>query len=170
VRTSRKRAVREDSVDRALARFRGVLHKQSLRFSKVRESIARAALAYDGHFSVEDLLRELQSSGVRDAHLATLYRAMPLLVEAGLIEAAPVSASDGQRYEAAFEREHHDHLICTNCGQIVEYQSEAMEALQRDIAARYGFAIDDHVHVLRGRCRNCRRNAVPAARGGHSAA
>lgn len=162
--------MREELVARALERFRGVLHHRSLRFSKVRESIARAALTYDGHFRVEDLLHELQSHGVRDAHLATVYRAMPLMVEAGLIEAAPVSASDGQRYEAAFEREHHDHLICTGCGQIVEYQSEAMEALQRDIAARYGFEIDDHVHVLRGRCAHCRRNAAPAPRRGHSLA
>ena len=68
---------------------------------------------------------------------------------------------------AAFEREHHDHLVCTACGRIVEYQSEAMEALQREIAARYGFELDDHVHELRGRCRECRRAGSKSA---HSSA
>jgi Fur family ferric uptake transcriptional regulator len=163
VRTHRKRAPSEDSVGRALERFRVVLHERSLRFSKVREAIARMALSYDGHFNVEDLLRGLQSQGVRDAHMATIYRAMPLMMEAGLIQRAPVDTTDGQRYEAAFEREHHDHLVCTRCGRIVEYQSEAMEALQREIAERYGFAIDDHVHVLRGRCRECRKQEQQAA-------
>ena len=87
---------------RALARFREVLHARSLKVSKVREAIARAALGYQGHFSVEDLLRVLQRRGVHEAHMATVYRALPLLVQAGLIQAALVSKGDGQRYEAAF--------------------------------------------------------------------
>jgi Fur family ferric uptake transcriptional regulator len=157
VRTHRKHAPSEESLARALERFRLLLHERALRFSKVREAIARRALTYEGHFSVEDLLRGLQADGVRDAHLATIYRALPLMVEAGLIEPALVDKGDGQRYEASFEREHHDHLVCTRCGRIIEYQSEAMEALQREIADHYGFELDHHVHVLRGRCRDCRR-------------
>lgn len=125
--------------------------------SKVRESIARAALNYEGHFSVEDLVKLLHENGVGDAHQATVYRALPLMVEAGLIQPALVSKADGQRYEASFEREHHDHLVCTSCGRVVEYHSETLEALQREIAQRYGFELDDHVHELRGRCRDCRR-------------
>lgn len=149
---------------RALERFRTTLHERSLKYSKVREAIVRAALTYDGHWSVEDLLRTLQAKGVRDAHLATIYRAVPLMVEAGLVEPALVSKADGQRYESAFEREHHDHLVCTSCGKIVEYQSETLEALQREIAARYGFELDDHVHELRGRCRDCRAGRAKAVR------
>lgn len=125
--------------------------------SKVRESIARAALAYQGHFSVDDLVRSLQEEGVHDAHQATVYRAVPLMVEAGLIQPALVSKADGQRYETAFEREHHDHLVCTSCGRVVEYRSEALEAMQREIAQRFDFELDDHVLELRGRCKACRR-------------
>jgi Fur family ferric uptake transcriptional regulator len=161
VRTVRKgAAISADVMNRALERFRSVLHERSLKYSKVREAIARAALSYHGHFSVDDLLRVLHAGGVRDAHMATVYRAVPLLVEAGLIQAALVSKGDGQRYESAFEREHHDHLVCTVCGRVVEYQSEALEALQREIAARYDFELDDHTHELRGRCKDCRRTAV----------
>ncbi len=152
-----ERAVRGDAVARAVERFRDELHARALKFSRVREAIVRAAVTYRGHFSVEDLLRRLHADGVEDAHLATLYRAIPLLVETGLIQPALVSKSDGQRYEAAFEREHHDHLVCTSCHPIVEYQSEALEALQREIAERHGFLLDDHVHELRGRCKDCRR-------------
>ena len=150
----------EDSINRALERFKTVLHDRSLKMSTVRESIARAALNYEGHFSVEELLRVLRSKGVSEAHLATVYRAVPLLVEAGLIQPALLSKGDHQRYEVAFERDHHDHLVCTSCGRVVEFVSEALEALQREIAERYDFTLDDHVHELLGRCDDCRSKAV----------
>jgi Fur family ferric uptake transcriptional regulator len=153
----------DDSIDRALERFKNVLHGRSLKMSTVRESIARAALNYDGHFSVEELLRVLRSKGVSEAHLATVYRAIPLLVEAGLIAPALLSKGDHQRYEAAFEREHHDHLVCTLCGRVVEFVSEALEALQREIAERYDFELDDHVHELLGRCEDCRAKQATRA-------
>jgi Fur family ferric uptake transcriptional regulator len=143
-------------VERALERFRALLHDRSLKMSRVREAIARAALRYEGHFGVDDLVGVLQKSGVHEAHMATVYRAVPLMVEAGLIQPALVAHGDGQRYEATFEREHHDHLVCRRCGRVVEYHSEALEALQREIAARYEFELDDHVHELRGRCKDCR--------------
>jgi Fur family transcriptional regulator, ferric uptake regulator len=158
VRTGTKEAaLKQESIDRGLERLREVLRDRSLKMSKVRESIARAALSYKGHFSVDELVQALHDSGVMDAHLATVYRAVPLMVEAGLIQQALISKADGQRYEASFEREHHDHLVCTSCGRVVEYQSEAMEALQREIARRFDFELDDHVLELRGRCKACRR-------------
>ena len=158
VRNARKEtALKPDAVARGLERFRSVLHERSLKMSRVRESIARMALSYNGHFSVDELVQVLHEKGINDAHLATVYRAVPLMVEAGLIQPALVSKADGQRYEATFERERHDHLVCTSCGRVVEYQSEALEALQREIARRYDFELDDRVHELRGRCKSCRR-------------
>jgi len=151
------------AIQRALTRYREVLHDRSLKMSRVRESIARAALAQPGHFSVEDLLRTLKADGVNEAHMATVYRAVPLMVEAGLIQPALVAKSDSQHYEVAFEREHHDHLICTSCGRVVEYQSEALAALQDEIASRYEFQLDKHALSLRGRCKNCRRSVADRA-------
>ena len=150
--------------ERALQRFRALLRERSLKMSKVRESIARAALGCRGHFTVEDLVRLLHARGVQDAHLATVYRAIPLLIEAGLIQPALVAKGDGQRYEIAFEREHHDHLVCTGCGRVVEYQSEALEALQREIAELHGFSVEGHLHELRGRCGDCRADQRSVSR------
>src|SRR5262245_4743818 len=114
MRPIRKNAVLDKaSLTRALAAFRAFLHERGLKVSSVREAVAEAALTYDGHFSVEDLLRVLRAKGVQDAHLATIYRALPLLVEARLIEAAPAAKGDSQRFELAFEREHHNHFVCT---------------------------------------------------------
>lgn len=125
--------------------------------TSVREAIVRAALTYEGHFDVDDLLATLESKGVSEAHMTTVYRTLPLLVETGLVQPALLTRGEGQRYEAAFEREHHDHLICSGCGKVIEFQSEAIEALQREIATRHGFELLEHVHELVGRCAACRR-------------
>jgi Fur family transcriptional regulator, ferric uptake regulator len=142
---------------RALDRFRHVLRERSLKSSRVREAVARAALGQTGHFTVEDLLGALREGGVHEAHMATVYRAIPLLLDSGLIQPALVLNSESQHYEVVFEREHHDHLVCTVCGRVVEYQSAALVALQRKIAASYDFALDEQTSELHGRCKSCRR-------------
>lgn len=155
MRITRRSGLSQTETQRALVCFRAVLQGRALKMSKVREAIARAVLRCPGHFTVEELVQLLHREGLRDAHVATVYRAIPLLVEAGLIQPALVAAGEGQRYEVSFGREHHDHLVCTACGRIVEYQSEAVEALQREIAARHGFVMEAHVHELRGLCPDC---------------
>jgi Fur family ferric uptake transcriptional regulator len=146
-----------DSVERALGSFRRALKRKRLRYSSVRDAIARAALAYDGHFEVNDLMGVLTNAGIKDAHLATVYRTLPLLVEAGLIQHALLTSGERRFYERAFERPHHDHLICVECHKVVEFEFEAFEVLQRDIATRHKFELLDHVHELLGRCDACAR-------------
>ena len=149
---------------RGLDRFRSVLRARELKLSKVRDAVARCALQRSGHFCVEDLVRALQDEGIQEAHLATVYRAMPLLVDAGLVQAT-AAPGDSQQYEVVFEREQHHHLMCLECGRMLEFQSPALEALQREIAARYGFQLDGRASELHGRCKDCRRTAPnPQAR------
>jgi Fur family ferric uptake transcriptional regulator len=150
-----------EAIERALVQFRAYLRDLGHRHSVVREAVARAALGYEGHFEVNDLVRELREVGVEDAHPATVYRSLPLLVHARLI--APVLLSQGERqfYERVFERAHHDHLICLACGKVVEFEFEAFEVLQQDVAARHGFELIDHVHELVGRCADCKRAGRP---------
>jgi Fur family ferric uptake transcriptional regulator len=151
-------------IERGLDRFRSVLRARELKLSKVRDAVARCALQRSGHFCVEDLVRALQAEGIQEAHLATVYRAMPLLVDAGLVQAT-AAPGDSQQYEVVFEREQHHHLMCLECGRMLEFQSPALEALQREIAARYGFQLDGRTGELHGRCKDCRRTApTPQAR------
>ncbi len=153
----------EAMIERALQRLRQHVRHKGLKNSQVREMIVRAALTEPGHFSVEDLMRAVRDLGVKNAHTATIYRSMPLLVEAGIVEPALISQGDSQLYECVFERDHHDHLICTKCGRVVEFYSETLEAIQREIAERYGYRLDDHVHELRGLCQVCWRDAESEA-------
>lgn len=147
----------DDPLTRALARFRRVLREQGQRYSKIRHQIAVVALETRGHFNADDLFRELRRRNVRGAHLATVYRTLPLLVQSGLIQPALFSSGERTFYEAAFERPHHDHLICTGCGLVVEFEMEAIEALQRDLARCHGFELTAHYHELLGECGSCRK-------------
>jgi Fur family ferric uptake transcriptional regulator len=145
-------------VQRALEHLRQTVRARGLKASSVRDAIARAALTRSGHFTVEDLLKSLS-----DTHAATVYRVIPLLIEAGLVQIAPGLSGDGQCYERAFEREHHDHLVCTSCHEVVEFEFEAIEILQRDVAERFGFSLTGHVHELFGLCERCRKGLSKAA-------
>lgn len=146
-------------VDRALARLHALVRERGLKSSSVRDAIARAAVSQRGHFTPEDLVRVLREGPVPEAHAATVYRVLPLLLEAGLIQQSLVAGSDRCRYERSFEREHHDHLVCTQCHRVVEFHFEAIEMLQRDLAAKFGFELTGHVHELLGTCRECRRSS-----------
>jgi Fur family transcriptional regulator, ferric uptake regulator len=162
-RLNRASALDDAALDRAIERLAEAVRSHGLKSSSVRNAVARAALRHEGHFSVEDLVKDLRDGGLSDVHPATVYRVLPLLVEAGLLQVTLMSARDGARYERAFEREHHDHLICTSCGKVVEFQFEAIELLQLDVAKRFGFQLTSHFHELLGTCKDCRSKASGAA-------
>lgn len=160
MRRLRQPAVLDDAaLARALDRLHDVVRERGLKSSAVRDDVARVALRRDGHFSVDDLAKELRDRGIPGAHTATIYRVLPLLVDAGLVQLTLMSTRDVAHYERSFEREHHDHLICTTCGKVVEFQFEAIEVLQRDIAEKFGFQLSSHVHELLGVCKDCRTSS-----------
>jgi len=136
-----------------IERFRTFLRERSLRITQVRERVALAALQRRGHFDVDEVVAELRRGGVR-ASRATVYRALPLLEQAGLITAT-VGRRERQRYERTLDRGHHDHLMCTRCQRLVEFEYEAFEVLQREVAEKYGFKLTGHSHQLFGLCPDC---------------
>jgi len=129
------------------------IERKGLKHSRQRDRIAQTFFAMRGHVSIEELAGRVRQ---RDPHvsLATVYRTMKLLSECGL--AAPRQFGDGQtRYEAAAGRQHHDHLICTACGEIVEFADDRIEELQALVARRHGFEVERHKLELYGRCERC---------------
>lgn len=137
----------------ALERFERFLHKKDLRLTEARVAIVEAALARDGHYPIDDLIGDLKQRGIRGSK-ATVYRTLPLLAEAGILQPAIV-AGEGKSYETTFGRHHHDHLLCGSCGKVVEFEFEAFEILQKEVATRYGFRLEAHHHELVGTCPDC---------------
>ena len=147
----------------ALERFERYLHQKDLRLTEARAAIVEAALARQGHYPIEDLIADLRQRGIRGSK-ATVYRTLPLLAEAGILQPAIV-AGDARSYETTFGRHHHDHLRCGRCGSVVEFEFEAFEMLQKEVAARHGYRLDGHHHELVGTCPECQAKERPAAKG-----
>ncbi|MBI5070661.1 MAG: transcriptional repressor [Deltaproteobacteria bacterium] len=150
-RSAERDAVR--SAERALAR---VLEEKGLRRSRQRDVVVRTFFGMGGHVAVDALLEQVRRADPR-VGVATVYRTMKLLAEHGL--AVPRDFGDGRaRYEPATHRHahSHDHLICTGCGTIVEFESHRIEALQHRVARRHGFEVERRRVELYGRCARCR--------------
>jgi Fur family transcriptional regulator, ferric uptake regulator len=130
------------------------IDEKGLKHSRQRDLIAQAFFEVEGHVTVEELVVRARGADPR-VSVATAYRTMRLLVDCGLASARQFG--DGQtRYESSAGRAHHDHLICTSCGAIVEFANEQIEALQERVARRHGFEVQRHKLELYGRCGHCR--------------
>ena len=133
--------------------FRTYLAAQGLKSTRQRELILDEFLRAGAHLSTEELYLRLRSLHPGIGH-ATVHRTLKLFAECGIAE--PRHFGDGQtRYESSAGAEHHDHLICTACGAIVEFENPQIEALQVTVASQHGFHIVRHRLELYGRCRAC---------------
>lgn len=135
----------------AKRRWKEFLSDNRLNTTQQRELIVDYFLKSTDHLSIDELLAKVRKKSPKVGY-ATVYRTMKLLVEAGI--ATQRQFGDGQaRYELAGE--HHDHLICTKCGKIVEFEDDKIEALQESIADRFGFVLKRHRHEMYGICPDC---------------
>ena len=144
-----------------LARFRALLSthmaKKGLRSTDQRRLIVETFFKSPNHVSIEELLAQVRSQDPKVGY-ATVYRTLKLLTECGV--AFERRFGDGlARYELADEASHHDHLICIDCGTIVEFEEERIEALQEVVAEKYGYELRSHKHEMYGVCPDCQRKA-----------
>jgi Fur family ferric uptake transcriptional regulator len=128
------------------------LAKHQLKLTRQRELILTMFLKME-HISAEQMYRLLAK---KDPHigLATIYRTLNLFCEAGLAQARHFGTQT--QYDNVSHKGHHDHLICTGCGKIVEFENCDIERLQEEVARRNGFTIKTHKLELYGLCATCR--------------
>ncbi len=139
-----------------LAQF---MAKKGLKSTRQRSLIVDTFLGAEGHLTVEELWAKVRSLDQK-VSVATVYRTMKLLHDSGLAHAR--NFGDGQtRYEVAAGKDHHDHLICTRCGDIVEFENDRIEAMQGAVARKHGFKVTSHKMELYGLCRSCQRLDAP---------
>lgn len=133
--------------------FRAYLATQGLKSTRQRDIILDEFLRVGAHLSTEELYLRLREQHPHIGY-ATVHRTLKLFAECGIAESRHFG--DGQtRYESRAGEEHHDHLICTGCGAIVEFENHQIEALQESVANQHGFRIERHRLELYGRCRTC---------------
>lgn len=148
----------EADIEAAVTAFEVFLRSRRLKMTEQRRTMVRVVLDKRGHFTADELYRKLLADG-ESVSMATVYRALALLEEGGVVEGHDFA--DGQRrYEAALDREHHDHMICVDCRAVIEFTNEAIERLQEEVAVENGFTLKDHSLQLFVRCNEWHENAA----------
>ncbi len=99
------------------------------------------------HLTAEDIYRMLLESG-QDIGLATVYRVLTQFESAGLVHRHHFEG--GQAVFELDRGDHHDHMVCSRTGKVVEFYDEIIEERQKQIASEHGFEITDHSLVLYG--------------------
>ena len=141
-------------------RFLDYLAHRRLKNTSQRMIILKAFLRQNLHLSTEDFYLQLRKKHPGIGY-ATVHRTLKLFAECGI--ASERNFGDGQmRFEVCRANEHHDHLVCTACGRIIEFENQKIEQLQLEVAAEHDFLIRDHRLELYGLCCDC-RTASPSA-------
>jgi len=135
--------------------FIDYLKQKNLKWSQQREVILDLFLSTHKHVTTEELY-QLARSKFPQIGYTTVHRTLKLLSECGL--ASERHFSDRYtRFESKQKDQHHDHLICTKCGKIVEFECGEIEKMQENIARQKGFKVAHHRLELYGICRNCKK-------------
>lgn len=132
--------------------YEAFLKANNLKNTAQRRLLFDAAMNIRSHLTIDELLSKVQAKD-RGIGYATVYRMLKLMVEAGVLTEHHFDSK--ARYEIKHDREHHDHLICTSCGKIVEFTNEKVEKLQDKVAQEHGFVLQSHKHELYGLCPTC---------------
>ena len=134
--------------------FREYLAQKGLKSTRQRDIILDEFLkAGSHHLSTEELYLKLRRKHPTIGY-ATVYRTLKLFAECGIAAECHFSNRE-TRYEASSGEEHHDHLICTECGAIIEFEDSRIEQLQERVAGEHGFQIVSHRLELFGLCAKC---------------
>ncbi len=129
------------------------IKESGLRRTAQRDLILEVFLRTEDHLSSEDLYWLVNKKDSNVGH-TTVYRTMKLLTEAGL--AREVRLGDGRTYyEHHFDHAHHDHMICTECGKVIEFFSQEIEELQDEMAEKFNFKPTHHSMRILGVCEEC---------------
>ncbi len=137
--------------------FRQYLKEAGMLYSRQREQILDVFLQTERHSTIGDLHELVKRENPRIG-LATVYRTMRIICQAGL--ARETDFGDGfRRFEHKYRHQHHDHLVCLECGRVIEVISPEIEGLQETLARRHEFVPTSHKMQIFGVCRACERDA-----------
>jgi Fur family ferric uptake transcriptional regulator len=133
--------------------FQEYHQKKGMRMTQQRSRILDYLLESKRHVGMDEIYQALKGHGIGRV---TVFRALKMLEECKLVDR--VNASDGKpRFEVKYERPHHDHLVCVECGSIQEIQWPQVERIQEKTCREMGFQPVFHRHEIFGRCANCQK-------------
>jgi Fur family ferric uptake transcriptional regulator len=134
--------------------FRRFLLKKNLKFTPQRKAIFDAVFATHKHFDADEMVQILSERG-KNISRASVYRTLDLLVKSDLVHSQDFGNSK-KTYEHVAGHKHHDHLICLECGQAIEFDDSFIELLQEKVCDRLNFKAQSHSLRIFGKCEQCR--------------
>ena len=139
-------------------RLDSYLKLKALNQSRQRDLIAETILSQGGHQTAQEMVRRVQAQHP-SIGAATVYRTVHVLEEAGLLRKTLTDAAGIVLYEASVQEsdDHHDHIVCLDCGAIFEFHEPRIEKAQAEVLAQNGFSESRHEHILFARCNDLKR-------------
>lgn len=135
-------------------KFRQFLEAKGLKLTSERKIILKEIFSAHDHFEAEDILVRTRNKGERVSK-DTIYRTLPILVEAGLIREVGLGERHGH-YEHMLSQEHHDHLVCLKCNKVTKFSNGTIEQIQDKVCKEIGFRAQKHNLTIFGICKKCR--------------
>lgn len=146
-----------ENVENPLDQLKTLLKEKGYKLTPQRRAVLNIIMENQGqHLNTEEIY-DLVKTQCPDIGLATVYRTLQILDEMGLI--LKINLDDGcSRYEFNNHKEDHQHhhLICQNCGAIIEVGEDLLDPLEEEITNKYHFTITDHKVKFFGLCSKCR--------------
>jgi Fur family ferric uptake transcriptional regulator len=150
---------------RARERFLDFLRCKHLRLTGPRRAIIETVFGTEMHFTAEELLRWARRRD-KSVSRATVYRTLPLLTGSGLVREMDFG-KEQKYYDPNYaEHPHHNHIICQDCGKIVEFDSRKIEQLENDISRRLGFLAKARRLQITATCEEFRKLGTCSKRSG----
>lgn len=141
-------------------RFRRWLRDRHLPVTQQRDLVAQVVFASDGQLSVDEVAARLRDRGT-PVGLATIYRALDTLVDAGFVRAHDFGEGF-RRYETQRPGRQNGFLVCVRCGGVTEFPLERLDRVLSLLADEHEFVAERHRVELHGTCRECRRREMGA--------
>lgn len=138
--------------EKAAEVFRTFLKRGKNRITPERFEVLDAALEHQGHFGADDLYVQLKNSNSKVSR-ATVYNTLELLAQCDLISKRNFG-DNLNRYESNYKRQTHDHLICVECGKIVEFSDARISEIPKQISEKLGFEMNSYSFNIFARCKN----------------
>ena len=127
-------------------KIKKVLKDEGFRFTKQRKAVWNELENSNDHHDADKIYENIKLKNLSVSR-ATVYRTLDVLAKNKFIRKLDVG--DGRiRYEAKISKDHHDHMICLETGDIIEFYNEQLENLQDEIAKKHGYKVVRHVHQL----------------------
>ena len=123
-----------------------ILKSEGLRYTDQRQAIWDEIRNSNEHRDAEDIYLKLKEGNIKVSR-ATVYRTIDVLVKNRLVRKMDVGEGRSL-YEPRLDDEHHDHMICLDTGDIIEFYNKELEDLQDTIAKKHGYKVIRHVHQL----------------------